>query len=244
MANENFSDEDFRELHRIAQTAALAAYPNPNRAGCPGTQTLREVANSRLPSDHPAYKHVATCSPCLREMLDMRQERVLSRIRKRYRIYRIGIAAVLVLAAAIGLRTSRNFGIRFQGWRIHIAPTNTSDGSQVAIIDKTIDLWNRDTLRGGDQPVPLEAVSLPAARVRVRVILPRLSDSGRYRIAVTQDKYGRDVLANSMGSALADGSREVVTVILDLRRATSGAYFLQTTRDQDEASYYYPLKVR
>ena len=91
--------------------------------------------------------------------------------------------------------------------------------------------------------MPLEAVALPATRVRVRVILPRFSEGGKYTIAVTQDKYGRDVLAKSVGSALVDGSREVVTVVLDLRYAKSGAYFLQTTRDQDEASYYYPLEV-
>jgi hypothetical protein len=30
---------------------------------------------------------------------------------------------------------------------------------------------------------------------------------------------------------------------LDLRQAKEGVYFLSTTRDQDQASYYYPLQV-
>ena len=228
---EPLSDNELRELHRITQEAALKAYPNPDRTGCPGSDTLREVAASSWPADHEAYNHIKECSPCLGEMLEF--GKALDREKRRRRLYRIwAIAAGLLVC----------FGITFQTWRIHIASTS-SDGSQVAIIDRTINLWDRDTLRGGGQPVPLEAVSLPANRVRVRVILPRLSEGGKYTIAVTEDKYGRNVLAKNVGSALVDGSREVVTVILDLRRATSGAYFLQTTRDQDEASYYYPLDV-
>jgi hypothetical protein len=111
------------------------------------------------------------------------------------------------------------------------------------VIDRTIDLWDSDTLRGGGNPVPLKSVSLPAtARIRVRVILPRFSESGEYTIAVTRDKRGTDVLAKNAGPAIANGSREVVTVMLDLRQTPTGDYFLQTTQG-DEASYYYPLHV-
>jgi len=35
-----------------------------------------------------------------------------------------------------------------------------------------------------------------------------------------------------------------VSVELDLRSAKAGAYFLATTHEQDQASYYYPLQIR
>lgn len=228
MANDTFSEEDFRELHRIAQTAALAAYPNPDRIGCPGTRVLREVANSRLASDHPAYKHVATCSPCLKEMLAFRSELVQRQKRRKRWIQLIAAAAALLILTSVAVKFAFRSG----------SPTGAN-----ATVDQTINLWDRDALRGGNETAPLKEVSLPAARVRVNVILPRLSENGNYAIAVTRDKYGRNVLAKSVGPAVTHGSREIVTVILDLRGTTSGAYFLQTTRDQDEASYYYPLKV-
>jgi hypothetical protein len=96
-----FSDDEFKELHRIVQQAALAAYPNPERKGCPGAQVLSEMARISWPAKHPGYDHVKHCSPCLREMLDMREEIILARTRSRNRRYRIGIAAGLVLAASL-----------------------------------------------------------------------------------------------------------------------------------------------
>jgi len=67
---EPLSDEEFREIHRFLQQLALAAYPNPQRIGCPGSATLQAVAWTPWPADHPAYSHIKHCSPCLREMLD------------------------------------------------------------------------------------------------------------------------------------------------------------------------------
>ena len=57
-------------------------------------------------------------------------------------------------------------------------------------------------------------------------------------------KSGSDPVAKGIGSAVSDGSRELVSVTLDLRSAKTGPYFLSTTRAQDEASYYYPLDIR
>jgi hypothetical protein len=96
----------------------------------------------------------------------------------------------------------------------------------------------------GDQPAPLQSVSLPAAVVKVTVVLPRYSTPGQYVVAVTGDQSGSDPVAKGIGRAVADGSRELVTVTLDLRSATTGPHFLSTTREQDQASYYYPLDIR
>src|SRR5581483_7910420 len=102
------SDDEFKRIHRTLQELALAAYPNPERRGCPGIEVLREIANASWPADHPGYDHVKHCSPCLREMLDFQEEIFVAKTRRRYRMYRIAIAAVLVLAVGIG----------FAAWRL------------------------------------------------------------------------------------------------------------------------------
>ena len=248
---EEFTNEDLRDLHRLVQQAALHSYPNPERTGCPGLRVLEEVANTRAPFQHPAYNHIKTCSPCLTEMLELRRKRiraqtpeagsaVVSRTTKSpsffLRFWRrsiwawIAVGAALLISASLMLRTL-----------VHSGPENNSH--QVALVDRTINLWDRDTLRGAGEPAPLQAVVLPAALVRVKVILPRFSEGGIYSIAVTSDNHGGNVLAQGVGQAKADGPREIVSVSLDLRGKTPGSYFLQTTREQDEASYFYPLKV-
>jgi hypothetical protein len=63
-------------------------------------------------------------------------------------------------------------------------------------------------------------------------------------VAVTQDQDGNGVLAQRSAPTTIDGDRESVSVELDLRSAKAGAYFLATTHDEDQASYYYPLQIK
>src|ERR1035441_4970645 len=45
----------------------LAAFPNPERKGCPDESTLKALAENRLPLDDPAGLHVGSCSECYAE---------------------------------------------------------------------------------------------------------------------------------------------------------------------------------
>src|SRR5260370_39304294 len=58
-------------------------------------------------------------------------------------------------------------------------------------------------------------------------------------------RSGRQRFAGK-ASAAATGNRdrEEVSVYLDLRKSQPGCYFLSTTHEQDQASYYYPLQIR
>jgi hypothetical protein len=114
---------------------------------------------------------------------------------------------------------------------------------QTAAVPESVDLWNAGTFRG-EQPSPLQAVSLPAALVKVTIILPRYSDPGQYAVAVTLDQEGNGLLARASAAAIGNGDREEVSVYLDLRKSQPGSYFLSTTHEQDQASYYYPLQIR
>jgi hypothetical protein len=60
----------------------------------------------------------------------------------------------------------------------------------------------------------------------------------------TRDRTGNDLLAHGSATAIGTGDREEVSIDLDLRNSQPGSYFLSTTHEQDQASYYYPLQIK
>jgi hypothetical protein len=52
------------------------------------------------------------------------------------------------------------------------------------------------------------------------------------------------VVAHPSARTTKNGEHEERSVFLDLRSAKAGWYFLSTTREEDEASYYYPLQIQ
>jgi hypothetical protein len=114
----------------------------------------------------------------------------------------------------------------------------------LAVVDRTIDLFNHGTVRGAADPNPLEAVSLPSTLVHLHLILPRFSEPGSYVVAVSKDRAGTAIAARGSGKTVADGPRLFLDVPLDLRGAPAGSYFLATVRESDNGTYYYPLNVQ
>jgi hypothetical protein len=217
----------------------LEANPNPERQGCPDEKTLKDIAENRLPADHPARLHLASCSPCFAEFRSFKGQFEAKRALRR-RILAWGIAACLL--AAVGLFGVRTIVKKPDG----NAVTNQTQKqrAELAAVDRTIDLFNHGTLRGGADPNPLEAVSLPSTLVHLHLILPRFSDPGSYVVAVSKDRAGTAIAARGSGKTVADGPRLFLDVPLDLRRAPSGSYFLATVRESDNGTYYYPLNVQ
>ena len=119
-----------------------------------------------------------------------------------------------------------------------------TDPGQLAAVDRTIDLFNHGTVRGGADPNPLEAVSLPSTLVHLHLILPRFSDPGSYVVAVSKDRAGTAIVARGTAKTHGDGQRLLLDVPLDLRAAKPGSYFLATVRESDNGTYYYPLNVQ
>jgi hypothetical protein len=117
-------------------------------------------------------------------------------------------------------------------------------GEQLASVDRTIDLFNHGTVRGGADPNPLEAVSLPSTLVHLHLILPRFSDAGSYVVAVSKARAVAAMVARGTAKTHGEGQRLLLDVSLDLRGAQSGSYFLATVRESDNGTYYYPLNVK
>jgi hypothetical protein len=105
-----------------------------------------------------------------------------------------------------------------------------SSEAKMDVASETVNLWDAGTLRG-QQPSPLQSVSLPASLVRVKIVLPRFSAPGRYDVAVTRNQAGNDVQAHDTVTTTNNGGREEVSIDLDLRKVAAGPYFLSTTHE-------------
>jgi hypothetical protein len=196
---------------------------------CPDSAFLHSLArhSKQISLSDPRVEHAANCPICLSRLLELRSS---SKARRRRLAFTTAAAfcSLVVVASVLVLRHGVN--------PPHLVP-------DVAAVQETVDLWNAGTVRS-DQPSPLQSVTLPAALVRVTIILPRYSEPGRYAVAVTRDRTGADLLTHGSATAAGTGDREEVSVDLDLRNSQPGSYFLSTTHEQDQASYYYPLQIK
>src|SRR5262249_51163405 len=103
MTEERFSKRQDRMLLRAMESMVLTQYPNPERKGCPGTAVLHKIATKQLVMRDPVHEHVTSCSPCFRELLDLRAEVLRKRILKR-----TTTGMVIVFVAIIGYYTFRS----------------------------------------------------------------------------------------------------------------------------------------
>lgn len=213
------------QLHQRTVQEAGQAVSGP----CPDEPFLRDLArrSNRIALSDARVDHAASCPECMNRLLTIRRE---FRSRRQKLVFALATASCLVIAiAAISIALNQS--------------QSRSAESISAVISQTVNLSDAGTLRG-QQPQPLRSVSLPAALVRVTVVLPRFSEPGLYLVAVTRDQTGGEVLAHGSGTSTKKDDHEEVSVDLDLRKTTAGSYFLSTTHEQDQASYYYPLKIR
>ena len=196
---------------------------------CPDEVFLRDLARKakRIELQDPRLDHASNCSTCMSQILVFRQE---NRSRRRKLALGTAVAVCLVIAAAV-IGAAR-YGVNRQ-----------LPSADLAVVSETVNLWDAGTVRG-NQPGSLQSVFLPAAVDKVTIILPRFSPPGQYAVSVTQDQNGNGVVAQRSASATIYGDHESVSVELDLRSAKAGAYFLATTHEQDQASYYYPLQIK
>jgi len=212
-----------RHQERVLEGSATPAGP------CPDEPFLKGLArkSKQIALADPRVNHAANCPTCMRRLLELRPA---YQARRRRLALTAAAATCFLIVVALVMVARRG--------------TDTSHQiANIAAIPQTVDLWNAGTLRN-DQPSPLQSVSLPAALVKVTIILPRYSESGRYAVAVTRDRTGNDLLAHGSATAIGTGDREEVSVDLDLRKSQPGTYFLSTTHEQDQASYYYPLQIK
>ena len=177
----------------------------------------------------PRVDHVTSCNYCLGRLLQFRATRPAgASLRFRYAaVAAMGLACLLV-----------GFVVANVWNRKH--PTVVQ--VQSAELHRTLDLSQYGTYRG-DQPANNPPLHLPAALLRLELVLPRLSQPGAYSIMVASDKKGLNRVVCATGTAVGADPRTVVSVSLDLRNATPGKYVLLTQLQGEDAPYTYPLQI-
>jgi hypothetical protein len=160
------ADKQEERLRKLAKELFLNQYPNPERKGCPDSQTIKAVAFGKLRGVQASQwrAHFATCSPCTREYAGFRQE-----FQRAKRLQALGaIAAAVVLAVIAGWLALGKFGSRDESWR------------QV-----TLDLRGHEAFReaGAPKTAPLE---LARGRLELTLDLPTGSEPGDYDVQLTQ----------------------------------------------------------
>ena len=215
------ADKQEEKLRQLAKELFLNEYPNPERKGCPDSQTIRAIAFGKLRGEQASEwrTHFATCSPCTREYAGFRQE--FQRVK---RLQALGaIAAAVVLAVIAGWLALGKFGWRGESWR-----------------QASLDLRGHEAFRGAGAPktAPLE---LARGRVELTLDLPTGSEPGDYDVQRTQGT-SQPVARASARAELVDGVA-VLKVRIDLGKANVGPASLLVRRSgQSWAAYALLLK--
>src|SRR5438552_6540700 len=102
MMRDKLSRREDRALLRALRELARTRFPNPERKNCPGTPVLHAIATKRIAMLDPAHEHVARCSPCFKELMEMR--RTLER--RKIFLWTIGTTATAIVVLDVWLTVS------------------------------------------------------------------------------------------------------------------------------------------
>ena len=169
MPNDDRFEHREAEIQRTAREAALRQFPNPNRIGCPDSETIIAIAAKSVPFDHPAMVHIAQCSECLQDIA--RLEAAVA-VKRQHRLW----AGVAVLLIVIGI-----------GSITFISPHRgpKSSGARIAVLD----LRPFAPYRGAPSPDTSHIhLTLPRAALTLSIYLSPGSTLGEYEIQLLDDR--------------------------------------------------------
>lgn len=226
---------DEERFLRAARAYALKRFPNPEREGCPPAAEINAMAkhqNSPVGVGDRA-RHMATCSPCLRDYLNARERWK----RRRRRV-------IAVLAASAGL------AIAIAGASLLAPPAPVSPSPPPSIAEQipadalrvaTLDLRPLEPARGGPETRAAAPV-LERANLKLTVLLPVGSEPGNYEFEV-RDQQGSTQIR---GGAIAVIRKYVTTIetSVDLRQVDPGSFKWAIRRVGETSWRSYPLEVR
>src|SRR5262249_49730210 len=99
MMRDKLSRREDRAFLKALRAVALTQFPNPDRKDCPGAPTLHAIATKRISMFDSAHEHVGSCSPCFKELTDIR--RALQR--RKILLCAMGTTGTAILVFAVWL---------------------------------------------------------------------------------------------------------------------------------------------
>jgi hypothetical protein len=200
------STEQFGEALRGALLAGR--FPNPTREGCPQPDLLKRLAEKRttLPVGDPVHVHVMQCSPCFQQLEGYRAQF------RRRRMIAVAAAAIVVLAAGIGM---------YEAW-----PTLFRNQPELSrVVDLRPFTVERSDRPENATPTP---VRLPACPVQTIFYMPVGVEPGPYEIRILDSEL--KTRANASANAQLENFQTVIQTRLDLQGLAPGRYTLMMRR--------------
>jgi hypothetical protein len=174
-------------------------------------------------------EHVTSCSYCLGCLLELRatQRAKTSRGLRHVAVVWLGLAGLVVGGI-----------VAFVLHHWHPAAAHVQSGE----LRRTLDL-SQYSAHPTEQLAIKTPLHLPAALIRLEIVLPQRSRPGVYDVAVVADGNDRNRVAQAEGQSTRADPRTAVTVSLDLRNAAPGKYVLSTQFEGESAPHLYPLEI-
>ena len=222
MDDGTLSKNEENRLRELFKEAALRDFPNPDRIGCPGQEFFKKLAFNRksIPLDNLSLTHVARCSPCFKELLELRHQGTTTVVRRR-----------LALLAAGGSLVAG-----FAYWQLW--PFRTSRAPS-EYISARLDLKDRSVVRGNDnvlQPPKLDSLHLPRKPILLTMVLPFASEPGNYEVRILRE-IEKPILTAS-GQARLESGNTLLNVRLNLANLSKGQYLVGIRRVPLDWTYH------
>jgi hypothetical protein len=219
--SKGYSERDEKRILDALGRGLLKEFPNPDRAGCPGSDVLRRIASHAMPLEEAEkwLDHLTSCSPCYRDFSELQAD---------YRHRRM--QTVLAIAASILIV------VGVAGWALFFKHTGPP-----VVQTAVLDLRNRSVPRGGEANPSEQPLEVGRGVKRLNVYLPLGSAEGPYELRIAPTG-GSAVFATSGVASLKDGVTSIEAVV-DLSSASSGRYVLQIRRPNSEWNSY-PLLLK
>ena len=209
----------------------LRAYPNPERKGCPGSETIHALANKAIPHDDSAWQHIWTCSPCFAEFKELRDARLLRdrATRRKRNLYWATAAAVILLC--VGAALAAFFLRRSKAQQPPIAKVTSPKAAYPAAI---LNLEGVSTTRSGEKSTTggqVQIQTLPRRAVDLTVYLPRGSEDGDYQLEFLNSRD--NVFISTKAQASVTRGLTQFSVPVDLTKVSPGTYTVRSRRLPD-----------
>jgi hypothetical protein len=216
-----YSEKDEKRILDALGRGLLKEFPNPDRAGCPGSDVLKRIAFREMPLSEAEkwLDHLTSCSPCYTDFTELQAG---YRHRRMQTILAIAASILIVVGVA--------------GWALFFKQKGPP-----AVQTAVLDLRNRSVPRGGEANPGEQPLEVSRAVKHLSVYLPLGSAEGPYEMRVVTTA-GSAVFATSGVASLKDGVTSIQADV-DLSSASSGPYVFQVRRPNSEWNSY-PLMLR
>jgi hypothetical protein len=229
-----FSRREEKQLLKLAAAVSKTEFPNPERAGCPSTETLKSLAERRIPLQETGdlVDHIGTCSPCFTQYWAYRREH------KRRKAAQV-LMVCLGIAALVGILFSR------VGWPLR--PQSRGQHEVAKELPKpqvyrqvVFDLRTWSSPRNDRPAAARPELRLPRSPVQLSVYLPIGSEDGTYEIQLQRPQLTPSL--ETRGDARLRDHIEILEVRVDTSTLVPGSYLLRLRR-ADAGWSEYPVQV-